>query len=693
MDEELYQSSEPLTSNAPQLDSAFPITTINGVKDILNQIPHTPQVYDPILISHPLFQHEEDPLLSSLTSTLKSLISQKPDPSLLKAHSDSWLNLLIEMVFDGAELGFLKEEFKKLGLSFDTICGKFIGPEEIYFRCLDCDRFKDTTSSIYALLCSQCFDNSNHEGHRVLMVKKDSNCSATCDCGDHTAFDPTGFCRDHQPKEFCSKETLSKFPQDFLRNCFIVLKNAFYGVICLFEVANAAPQDYKAKEALSAFAQMTLEGTLIFCNICYGEINEAFLIVFAELFQCTFYEDYNAVWHYCDDTTAEKGVRAVDITNPHECSCTIVGNLLRIGNIVEFAVQMKLHKVIVECAKESNFKLTLLKEFTKYIHFLYSQTYTSDEFDDNTNSRLLNMKAQLYGSEELCLEVLKSEYFNNLANVMRQTIKKSFQANHEVYHIVSDIRCALIYFLNPKSKTSNLVVRNTPLLAEVLNVLTNFQLKFLYEGEFHVGLFDHQIDYRCINRSLMIEKVILQVLEQGVRLISDSQDEEKLTILKNFTRQWLQCFETSKAILSTANSQGVVSFNPALERTLTSMVRLFSDDLTEESVTNFFKLTLPETNVHDLAAKVVEGALRSLGMIRFIHLVHNFNSGKIWHVYYFSNNLFFEMDILTIQTMTTVIEPSKLFEVFISNFFSYNKDLQGFFSNPESLSPKDDRYK
>jgi len=656
------------------------------------QIKFSPINYDSLLITHPIFSLEKDLILSVLTSSAKALIAENPDPSFLKTHANRWLGHLVQIVFNNVEINALKEEFKRLGLSFDTICGRFIGPDEVYFRCLDCDRFKDTSSSIYALLCSTCFDNSSHEGHRVLMVKKDDSCSATCDCGDHSAFDPSGFCSSHQPKDYCVKETLGKFPQGFLQKVLVVLRNAFYGVISLFELSFAANE--KIKEALSALAQLTLEGTLVFCGICSEDINEAFLVVFGELFKSNFQTNYNKVWHYCTDITAEKGVRAVDPTNPHECSCTLTANLLRIANTAEPEIQTRLQKVLVECAKESSFKVFLLKEFTKYVHFLYSQTYTSDNYDDLTNSKLLNMKAQLYGSEELCLEALNSGHFLNLVGVMKKAIHSASQANHEVYHITSDIRTALIYFLNNKSQTSSLLTKNTGLLSQVLEVLMNFQVKFTYDGVFNVNLFDHQVNYKSINRGLMIEKVISQILEQGVRLIADYPEEERLGLLRRFCKEWLSCFELTKTVLGEelANNN-TVSFHPALERVLTSIIRAFAKDFTQEDIKKFFEEAFPGVDVAKLAKRVVEGPLRSLGMVRFLHLVHNFNTGKIWQVYYFSNNLFFEVDILTIQIMITMMEPEDLFEAFVDNFFSYDKNLRSFFRNPEALDPKDDRYK
>ena len=43
------------------------------------------------------------------------------------------------------------------------------------FTCLDCE--KDPTS----IICSDCFDPSKHQGHRIIPK---SNTSGCCDCGD-----------------------------------------------------------------------------------------------------------------------------------------------------------------------------------------------------------------------------------------------------------------------------------------------------------------------------------------------------------------------------------------------------------------------------------------------------------------------------------------------------------------------------
>ena len=45
------------------------------------------------------------------------------------------------------------------------------------------------------VICKECFDMSDHRGHRV--VRKVKSIDGTCDCGDADLLKPQGFCKQH----------------------------------------------------------------------------------------------------------------------------------------------------------------------------------------------------------------------------------------------------------------------------------------------------------------------------------------------------------------------------------------------------------------------------------------------------------------------------------------------------------------
>ena len=70
-----------------------------------------------------------------------------------------------------------------------SVCGKTWSANQIAYKCMTCE--KDPT----CIICVDCFKNSDHIGHDYKMIKTGGG---MCDCGDPTAWDPKGFCKDHQ---------------------------------------------------------------------------------------------------------------------------------------------------------------------------------------------------------------------------------------------------------------------------------------------------------------------------------------------------------------------------------------------------------------------------------------------------------------------------------------------------------------
>ena len=78
----------------------------------------------------------------------------------------------------------IKESASGMGL-----CGKVFGYGDIAWRCMDCEL--DPT----CIMCQQCFEKSDHTGHRTQLMNSISGC---CDCGDPDGYKEEGFCTDHK---------------------------------------------------------------------------------------------------------------------------------------------------------------------------------------------------------------------------------------------------------------------------------------------------------------------------------------------------------------------------------------------------------------------------------------------------------------------------------------------------------------
>jgi len=85
------------------------------------------------------------------------------------------------------------------------VCAKQMAYGDVAWRCLDCE--KDPT----CIICSSCFEKSDHTGHRVQLKRNVGGC---CDCGDPEAWDPDHFCSDHKGYDQSPEEILGKLPKN-----------------------------------------------------------------------------------------------------------------------------------------------------------------------------------------------------------------------------------------------------------------------------------------------------------------------------------------------------------------------------------------------------------------------------------------------------------------------------------------------
>jgi hypothetical protein len=95
------------------------------------------------------------------------------------------------------------------------ICAVNLEPGDVAWCCMDCE--KDPT----AIICKNCFEKSDHKGHRVVINRNVSGC---CDCGDPEAWDSKHFCTEHIGYEKSPEEILKKFPGNIRESAFSVFQ-------------------------------------------------------------------------------------------------------------------------------------------------------------------------------------------------------------------------------------------------------------------------------------------------------------------------------------------------------------------------------------------------------------------------------------------------------------------------------------
>ena len=86
---------------------------------------------------------------------------------------------------------------------------------DIAWKCEDCEL--DPT----CIICKECFEKSNHEGHKVWLK---TNVSGCCDCGDPEAWAEKGCCTAHKGIDSSREAALNALPPKVRQNAPIVFK-------------------------------------------------------------------------------------------------------------------------------------------------------------------------------------------------------------------------------------------------------------------------------------------------------------------------------------------------------------------------------------------------------------------------------------------------------------------------------------
>lgn len=283
-------------------------------------------------------------------------------------------NILLQKLYENQKLG-------------TGLCRKLLkNQKDVGYQCLDCQ--KDPS----CIICAECFEKSNHVGHRFFLKQ---NVSGMCDCGDKDAWDPKGNCSDHQG--FVKEDTV--LPQKFKFKLGETLKSCLYVILLGYEVGDRPSKRallndlFKAiLESLIEFSQMYPTLTPVIAKALYSPLNVA---------------GKKAKFYY--DPTSTQGSLKL-LPEPHESEIPLLGHFLRLNQRIRGPVVSKLKDFLLSLFVDHDFKIKFAPIFMDFYHWCAS-------YDDlNPGQRpelspLREINIQLLTSEELGYEAIKNSNF------------------------------------------------------------------------------------------------------------------------------------------------------------------------------------------------------------------------------------------------------------------------------------------
>ena len=654
--------------SCPELDQTLTLSNTRFHYNI-------PRNIDFKLLEHPIFNHEQDDLLSSLLALIKPLIQNTANFDHHFPDGWEWLEQLFEAVFLKSNLREIRQDFKNLPAKYSPLCGKLIQGNEIFFRCIDCEK---KPQDFTALFCTDCFEKSSHKNHRVLMLKNEANISLSCSCG---CVEDASSCPKHSNQNIAltQDQILDQLPEGFLQRFLDVLQKGFYSVFVLFEVSEKA-QNPLNKEAILSLGQLAMEELLLFCTICYSEINEALLLAITLLLQSKLPHGYNLLGHHCHGNNGTiHNIKGLESFETAKCQCSILSLMFKYPKKLNEELQMKLHKILIEASnKNLSFKSFLAQEFSMNLNFFFNNHGHIEDFHhDHNTSTLLKLRSQLFSSQNLHQSLINSGAFQNLLNTFKTIVQNSSQISFQILSSLEILTSTISSFLQSNSLE---ILQTTSLLEDLLNIAQNLQCKSVYKGHIAIGTHAHQVDYGFIDCSLKLENLILQVLELSFIGLSRSPEDIKNTFYVRFLRVWRSVFEAYRK-----ENNEYLSFNISLERCLVTAFFYYSEDLSK------LKELLAQAaweEENKVILHVIQGVSRRLGMTRYLHLTHDFTSATGLEGYYGHQSRCFEYDIVGLQVLSS-LTTENLFENIVKGFFDYDEELQEFLLSGKNLPTND----
>ena len=289
----------------------------------------------------------------------------------------------------------LETTLKSIGTG-KTVCGKILKSKDIGFKCMDCEL--DAT----CIICQECFEKSNHKGHRTILQ---STCSGCCDCGDREAWKEEGFCSDHSGFKGNELEKIKLLSESFKKNYFESFRMLFYLFFAGCEDFFTRCGPNKPSSKLIMIWKLILK---LLKNLNKND-NLILNALLFELLKNGLDNPGYKLSHECGN------LQTIDIIpNKSLCKCSILENIFRFNLLLEKENQKQISEMCINLFGFYDFKIYLILVYAKMFSFCFVNNKKKLlNIEPRTTSLILDLDVQLFTSDELVKKLIDNEIFDN----------------------------------------------------------------------------------------------------------------------------------------------------------------------------------------------------------------------------------------------------------------------------------------
>ncbi|EGR34850.1 hypothetical protein IMG5_000780 [Ichthyophthirius multifiliis] len=585
-----------------------------------------------------------------------------------------------------------------------TYCGKILDKDDIGVKCIDCEL--DET----CIICQECFEKGNHQGHRTRIQR---GCAGCCDCGDVGAWKEQGFCSDHQAN--ISKEDLDFNNIEIGIRIKIkeVIQGIFYDIFYQFEETfNQLNSFYIQKDFICQ--------RLVFIGIEICEILSGKTILMQNFLNFLINEnrgDENKyeLKHCCLDIQNQTNQQNLLLhfikRNNQYCTCSIMENLLRFLCCINLQNQQKIKHFLINMFSVFEFKINLVKAYVKMFHFIFQYSETEElqycPFQDLAvqffTSNLLNECTSSYQKDD--------EYFE----FEKQNFKKKFFSRFYFINFFEKILeiCELkhgfeelfknafqhVKYMTFRNKSIDYFIQNEDFQVKLTEVCQkiHFRAKFLLPKIPLDAFFDNVKELqRAVEAELLIQESFMNIVYYLFQL---DNIEKKKKLYFSLIGKIMDQILGNSANTHALNIQ-FSSINIPLHRVLVLLLfcyfQLDWDNVNDEKL-NELKVGLGKSSFENFDYFFIQQLKYPLRTVNFIREIYNGlwvyqgENFKYQIIWYCNCEIQFQiLDCLFIQFCFRILKNINFFDIWKS--FSIRQEFMDIYSQEEKIIKEEDKF-
>jgi len=619
-------------------------------------------------IHHPIFSNTNHPMFN----VFKELKMTK-----FKLGIGFGLEIFAGMIFENKTPDQLKATYDKKGLIFNSSCGKSIPSEHAYYMCLDCDKIRKNDITLHCVLCKQCFFNSNHFGHRVLMsMNKDE--VMTCDCGDPSVFEAEGFCEDHFPKEVSIEEIRKTIGSKTVKKFNEIMSASFYGLFSLFDMMISVGKMRTAQNTnhcsnlisnIHRTYEAVLGGIFDFFSVLITNVNKAFIPIIAEFLESKFPTAWNLLQHDCQELT-----KTIYRIAPRPCTCKIGDLLLKNIQLVTLETQMDILDVLSSLCSYREFHRSLGLSYMKHIYFLFYQTVPGVRMAE-TCSKLVELDTNVFSNNEDCAEMVKSkDILHSFLRMISETLLSFPHPHPQLSILMEKLLMILRRLIRPGTEFCRIMLKDEMIGVSLLSNWVDFNATKVYPCVIYPELKNWEIDLHFVKCTLEVQDELEAVFKRVICQLAELGEEDQEKAEKILVDCWRRLFNMRLKEEDEGTTQKT-RFVPIFGRSANHLMRKSDMKISQERIVSFLEQIKPGDLVRS-AELLLQDTLTQVGVLRKIYFTDEMTRSFLAPAYYPAACSIIETDIVSMQMLIPYLNRGTCFKYLVENWFNYGPDIR-----------------